>query len=126
MPVLRDTHNLHSDVGALVVAGGAVAEFASIALLGVLFAVPAESAVQELLFVAIGLLVLVLFVLVTEAIGWGLRRAAAWTPGRSVATRLDLTTSQIRTRGPEMDLDACFERLESAFASAFIAAMTDS
>ncbi len=98
VPVLRDTHNLHSDVGTLVVAGGAVAEFASIALLGVLFAVPAESAIQELLFVAIGLLVLVLFVLVIVAVGWGLRRAAAWTPGRRVAARLDLTTSQITTR----------------------------
>ena len=28
VPVLRDTDNLHSDVGTLVVAGGAVAEFA--------------------------------------------------------------------------------------------------
>ena len=98
VPVLRDTHNLHSDVGTLVVAGGAVAEFASIALLGVLFAVPAESVVQELLFVAVGLLVLVVFVLVIVAVGWGLRRAAAWTPGRRVAARLDLTTSQITTR----------------------------
>ena len=98
VPVLRDTHNLHSDVGTLVVAGGAVAEFASIALLGVLFAVPAESAIQELLFVAIGLLVLAVFVLVIVGVGWGLRRAAAWTPGRQVAARLDLTTSQITTR----------------------------
>jgi Kef-type K+ transport system membrane component KefB len=98
VPVLRDTHNLHSGVGTLVVAGGAVAEFASIALLGVLFAVPAESALQELLFVAIGLLVLALFVGVIMLIGWGLRRAAAWQPGKSVAARLDLTTSQISTR----------------------------
>ena len=98
VPVLRDTHNLHSDVGTLVVAGGAVAEFASIALLGVLFAVPAESALQELLFVAVGLLVLALFVGVIVLIGWGLRRAAAWQPGKSVAARLDLTTSQISTR----------------------------
>ncbi len=98
VPVLRDTHNLHSDVGTLVVAGGAVAEFASIALLGVLFAVPAESALQELLFVAVGLLVLALFVGVIVLIGWALRRAAAWSPGKSVAARLDLTTSQISTR----------------------------
>ena len=98
VPVLRDTHNLHSDVGTLVVAGGAVAEFASIALLGVLFAVPAESALQELLFVAIGLLVLALFVVVIVGVGWGLRRAAAWQPGRRVTARLDLTTSQIGTR----------------------------
>jgi Kef-type K+ transport system membrane component KefB len=98
VPVLRDTHNLHSDVGTLAVAGGAVAEFASIALLGVLFAVPAESALQELLFVAVGLLVLALFVGVIVLIGWGLRRAAAWSPGKSVAARLDLTTSQISTR----------------------------
>ena len=81
VPVLRDTHNLHSDVGTLVVAGGAVAEFASIALLGVLFAVPAESVVQELLFVAVGLVVLAVFVLVIVAVGWGLRRAAGWTRG---------------------------------------------
>ena len=98
VPVLRDTHQLQSGVGRLVVAGGAVAEFAGIALLGVLFAVPAESAVQELLFVAIGLLVLLWFVFVIVAVGWGLRRAAAWTPGRQVAARLDLTTSQITTR----------------------------
>ena len=99
VPVLRDTHNLHSDVGTLVVAGGAVAEFASIALLGVLFAVPAESVVQELLFVAIGLLVLALFVGVIVGIGWGLRRAAAWQPRQErVTARLDLTTSQIGTR----------------------------
>ena len=98
VPVLRDTHNLHSDVGSLVVAGGAVAEFASIALLGVLFAVPAESVVQELLVVAIGLVVLAVFVLVIVAVGWGLRRAAAWTPGQRVTARLDLTTSQITTR----------------------------
>ena len=31
-------------------------------------------------------------------IGWVLRRAAAWIAGRSVAARLDLTTSQISTR----------------------------
>jgi len=98
VPVLRDTHNLHSEVGTLVVAGGAVAEFASIALLGVLFAVPAESALQELLFVVIGSLVLAAFVGVIVLIGWGLRRAAAWSPGKSVAARLDLTTSQISTR----------------------------
>ncbi|MGE5228428.1 MAG: cation:proton antiporter [Deltaproteobacteria bacterium] len=98
VPVLRDTHNLHSDVGTLVVAGGGIAEFASIALLGVLFAVPAESALEELLIVAIGLVVLALFVGVIVLIGWALRRAAAWSPGKSVAARLDLTTSQISTR----------------------------
>jgi len=75
VPVLRDTHNLHSDVGTLVVAGGAAAEFASIALLGVLFAVPAESALEELVIVAIGLVVLALFVGVIVLIGWALRRA---------------------------------------------------
>jgi Kef-type K+ transport system membrane component KefB len=98
VPVLRDTHNLDTDVGRLVVAGGAVAEFASIALLGVLFAVPTESIVQELLVVVIGLAVLAVFVLVIVALGWGLRRAAAWQPSKQVAARLDLTTSQISTR----------------------------
>jgi Kef-type K+ transport system membrane component KefB len=98
VPVLRDTHNLHSDVGRLVVAAGAVAEFASIALLGVLFAVPTESVVQELLVVVIGLAVLAVFVGVIVALGWGLRRAAAWQPGKQVTARLDLTTSQISTR----------------------------
>ena len=83
VPVLRDTHNLHSDVGTLVVAGGGIAEFASIALLGVLFAVPAESALEELLIVAIGLVVLALFVGVIVLIGWALRRAAAWSPARA-------------------------------------------
>ena len=39
-----------------------------------------------------------MFVLVIVAVGWGLRRAAGWTPGRRVAARLDLTTSQITTR----------------------------
>ena len=98
VPVLRDTGNLHSDVGALVVAGGAAAEFASIALLGVLFAVPADSVKEELLVAAAGLIVLLLFGLVVGAVAWGLRRAAAWEPGRRVTHRLDLTTSQISTR----------------------------
>jgi Kef-type K+ transport system membrane component KefB len=98
VPVLRDTHNLDSDVGRLVVAGGAVAEFASIALLGVLFAVPTESIVQELLVVVIGLAVLAVFVGVIVLLGWGLRRASAWQPGKQVTARLDLTTSQISTR----------------------------
>ncbi len=98
VPVLRDTGNLHSDVGTLVIAGGAVAEFASIALLGALFAVPVESALQELVLLALGLAVLGVFVLVIVGLGWGLRRAAAWKPGQSVASRLDFTTSQISTR----------------------------
>ena len=99
MPVLRDTHNLHSDVGTLVVAGGAVAEFASIALLGVLFAVPAESALQELLFVAIGLLVLarVRRRHRRRRLGPAPRRRLD-SQGRRVTARLDLTTSQITTR----------------------------
>jgi Kef-type K+ transport system membrane component KefB len=98
VPVLRDTGNLHTDVGTLVVAAGAVAEFASIALLGVLFVVPVESAFQELVVLALGLAVLAVFVLVIVGLGWGLRHAAAWKSGQSVAARLDLTTSQISTR----------------------------
>ena len=43
VPVLRDTGNLRSGVGVFAMAGGAVAEFGSIALLGILFALPIGS-----------------------------------------------------------------------------------
>lgn len=92
VPVLRDTGLLSSKAGQHVIAGGAVGEFATIALLGVFFATSGSSALAEA-----GLMVVLaasaLFVL------WLLQKTSTWTPGRSILDRLDETTSLPRVRG---------------------------
>lgn len=91
IPVLRDTGQLDSPTGKFTVAGATVAEFATIALLGVFFAGPGSSALVEALLLAViaALTVLLLFVM---------SRAWRWAPGRAVSTRLDDTSSQVRVR----------------------------
>ena len=91
IPVLRDTGQLHSPTGTFTVAGATVAEFATIALLGVFFAGPGTSSVVEALLLAVLATLAVLLLL-------GLSRLWKWEPGRVVTTRLDDTSSQVRVR----------------------------
>ena len=78
IPVLRDTGNLRSEVGVFAVAGGAAAEFGSIALLGILFAFPLESFEYGLTVLIVGLIGLVLFGLSVAALLWAVERATRW------------------------------------------------
>ena len=91
LPVLRDTGRLATAPGLYAIAGGSVAEFATIALLGVFFARGGSSAIGE---------IALMLVLGAFAVGLllALRRAASWEPGRRILDRLDETTSQPRVR----------------------------
>jgi Kef-type K+ transport system membrane component KefB len=91
IPVLRDTGQLDSPAGRFTVAGATVAEFATIALLGVFFSGPGTSSIVEALLLAV-LAVLALLLLL------GLSRIWKWEPGRAVTARLDDTSSQVRVR----------------------------
>ena len=98
VPVLRDTGNLSSKVGVFAVAGGAAAEFGSIVLLGLLFAVPIESATQALAVLIAGPIVLLLFGITVAALLWSVERTTRWDRARQVSTRLENTSSQLGTR----------------------------
>ena len=91
IPVLRDTGQLDSPTGKFTVAGATVAEFATIALLGVFFSGPGTSSIVEALLLAV-LAVLAMLLLL------GLARMWKWEPGRAVTSRLDDTSSQVRVR----------------------------
>jgi Kef-type K+ transport system membrane component KefB len=91
IPVLRDTGQLDSPTGTFTVAGATVAEFATIALLGVFFSGPGTSSVVEALLLAVLAVLAVLLLL-------GLSRIWKWEPGRAVTSRLDDTSSQVRVR----------------------------
>jgi Kef-type K+ transport system membrane component KefB len=91
IPVLRDTGQLDSPTGRFTVAGATVAEFATIALLGVFFSGPGTSSIVEALLLAALAVLAVLFLL-------GLSRLWKWEPGRAVSSRLDDTSSQVRVR----------------------------
>jgi len=98
VPVLRDTGNLRSEVGVFAVAGGAAAEFGSIALLGILFALPIGSFEYGVTVLIVGLIALLLFGIVVAALLWAIGRAARWERARQVTTRLENTSSQLGTR----------------------------
>jgi Kef-type K+ transport system membrane component KefB len=91
IPVLRDTGQLDSPTGRFTVAGATVAEFATIALLGVFFSGPGTSSIIEALLLAVLAVLAVLLLL-------GLSRVWKWEPGRAVTARLDDTSSQVRVR----------------------------
>ena len=91
IPVLRDTGQLETPAGRFIVAGGSVAEFGTIAVLGVFFAGEGSSAVIEAVFLAI---VGAASVLLLSVLGSFWR----WKPGRIVSKRLDDTSSQVRVR----------------------------
>jgi Kef-type K+ transport system membrane component KefB len=98
VPVLRDTGNLRSEVGVFAVAGGAAAEFGSIALLGILFALPIGSLEYGVTVLIVGLIALLLFGMTVAAVLWAIGRATRWERARQVTTRLEDTSSQIGTR----------------------------
>ena len=98
IPVLRDTGNLRSELGVYAVAGGAAAEFGSIALLGILFALPLGSVEYGVTVLIVGLIALLLFAAVVAAALWALRRATQWQRARLVTSRLENTSSQLGTR----------------------------
>jgi len=91
VPVLRDTGRLTTLPGLYAVAGGSVAEFATIALLGVFFARGGSTAATELALM-LALMILAIGLLLA------LRHAASWEPGRRTLDRLDESTSQPRVR----------------------------
>jgi Kef-type K+ transport system membrane component KefB len=91
IPVLRDTNQLETPTGRFTVAGGSVAEFGTIAVLGVFFAGDDTHAAIKAIFLAVvGTLAVMLLVVVGKF--W------RWEPGRAVANRLADTTSQVRVR----------------------------
>ncbi len=63
IPVLRDTGQLDSPTGTFTVAGATVAEFATIALLGVFFSGPGTSSIVEALLLAVLAVLAVLLLL---------------------------------------------------------------
>jgi Kef-type K+ transport system membrane component KefB len=90
-PVLRDTGMLSSQAGRFIVAGGAAAEFGTIAVLGVFFAGEnANAVVEALLLAGVGIVAVLAL--------WALSKAWKWEPGRAVGRRLDETSSQVRVR----------------------------
>ena len=98
VPVLRDTGNLRSEVGVFAVAGGAAAEFGSIVLLGILFALPIGSFEYGVTVLIVGLIALLLFGIAVAALLWAIERATRWERARQVTTRLENTSSQLGTR----------------------------
>jgi Kef-type K+ transport system membrane component KefB len=97
VPVLRDTGQLHSPTGLFTIGGASVAEFGTIALLGIFFAGEGASATREaLLLAAVAVLaVLLLAVLV---------RVSQWSRGRTIFDKLDNTSAQVRVRFAAMIL----------------------
>lgn len=91
IPVLRDTGQLDSPTGRFTVAGATVAEFATIALLGVFFSGKGTSSILEALSLAVLAVLAVLLLL-------ALSKLWKWEPGRAVTSRLDDTSSQVRVR----------------------------
>ena len=91
IPVLRDTDQLDTPTGRFTVAGGSVAEFGTIAVLGVFFAGDDTHAAIKAIFLAVvGTLAVMLLVVVG--------RFWRWEPGRAVTNRLADTSSQVRVR----------------------------
>jgi Kef-type K+ transport system membrane component KefB len=89
--VLRDTGQLHSDVGKFTMSGSSAAEIGTIALLGVFFAGNETSTAISALWLAV---VAVLAVLLLAA----LRYTLHWAPGRRILDRLDENSAQARVR----------------------------
>ncbi len=98
VPVLKDTGNLDTDVGRFTVAGGAAAEFGSIALLGLLFAAPVRSGLEQALTTFIMSVLLAAFAALAAGLFWVVSRVVRWEAGLRVAERMDETSSQLRTR----------------------------
>ena len=98
IPVLKDTGNLNTPVGLLTVAGGSAAEFGSIALLGVFFAIPVKSMLEEVFVAIAASLLLVALAVVMGLLLFLTAKAVRWREGRLVAMRLDETSSQLRIR----------------------------
>lgn len=91
IPVLSDSGYLHTPTGVFTLAGGAVAEFGTIVLLGMFFAQSGQTPVVEavlLFFIA------VLAVLLLWALAWFSRQSYT----RRIFGRLDDSSSQVRVR----------------------------
>lgn len=91
VPVLRDTGQLDSPTGRFTIGGASVAEFGTIALLGIFFAGEGASPAREALALA-GVAVIAVLLLAA------LVRANEWRSGTAVFDRLDDTSSQVRVR----------------------------
>jgi Kef-type K+ transport system membrane component KefB len=91
MPVLADSGRLDAQIGRFTVAGGVVAEFGTIVLLGLFFAKPGSTLVGEALLL---MLIAVLAVLLL----WLLVRFSRLEATRRVLLRLDDTSAQLRVR----------------------------
>jgi Kef-type K+ transport system membrane component KefB len=92
MPVLKDSHQVDTHFGVLVIASCSVAEFGSIVLLSMFFS---GSNGPDPVLTAGKLVVLLLFVAVIAIVA---ARASSWPRLRTVMFKLQDTTAQIRIR----------------------------
>jgi Kef-type K+ transport system membrane component KefB len=91
VPVLRDAGYLRTPTGLYTVAGGSVAEFGTIVLLGLFFAKPgATPLVEALALMLVAVLAVLLF--------WGLVRFSRFETTKRVFGNLDDSSSQVRVR----------------------------
>jgi len=93
IPVLKDTGQLDTPTGRFTVAGGSVAEFGTIAVLGVFFAGEAPT-LRSRPSSSPSWAPLAVLLLVVVGKFW------RWQPGRAVARRLDETSSQSACASP--------------------------
>jgi Kef-type K+ transport system membrane component KefB len=91
IPILRDSGRLQTQLGRFAVAGGTVAEFGTIVLLGLFFAKPDASAWAEAA-------TLLLIAVASVGLLFGLARFSRSPSAREVFARLDQSSSQIRVR----------------------------
>jgi Kef-type K+ transport system membrane component KefB len=93
VPVLKDSDQIGSDFGQLVVAASSVADFGAIILLTLFFSGEATTATSTKLILLGG------FALVVALLAWALVRAEGSSRVSGVLLRLQDTTAQIRVRG---------------------------
>ncbi len=91
IPILRDSGRLQSELGRFAVAGGTVAEFGTIVLLGLFFAKPDASVWTDAA-------TLLLIAVASVGLLFGLARFSRSRSARDVFARLDRSSSQIRVR----------------------------
>jgi Kef-type K+ transport system membrane component KefB len=99
LPVLKDAGREASELGRLVIASAAIADFGTIALLSMLFSREASNASAKLTLWGI-------FVLLAAAIALLIARAGRSMRLSAIMSRLQDTTAQIRVRGVFMVLAA--------------------
>jgi Kef-type K+ transport system membrane component KefB len=93
VPVLKDSDEISSDFGQLVIAASSIADFGSIILLTLFFSGDPSTSTTDKLILLGG------FAVVIAALGFALSRAERSSALSGVLVRLQDTTAQIRVRG---------------------------